>query len=148
MCLHIPHLQMPNVSEMLVSALCVCFTHDSPAVLAITAAVCFCDCIAGIGVSGVAQDVSLMCLKIFGSNLFLNPVTDLLRVFRAWDYAVQNGAHIINNAWSFSIVRNDPSFTGIASATAIVLHQVLDAGVFNVLHPGEPRCAPYALVCI
>lgn len=78
----------------------------------------------GKGISGVAWQTTIMPIRVLGSDGLGAP----LNVVRAVEYAVHNGARIIN--LSFSGPVNDP-------VLAIALRRAYDAGVFIVAAAGN-----------
>lgn len=83
----------------------------------------------GIGTTGVAWSVRLMVLKIFGESggARLNDYSEAIR------YAIQNGARIINAAWTVP-----PSFPGDElPALREAIEEARDAGVLVVAAAGN-----------
>ena len=55
----------------------------------------------GIGISGMAQDLTLMPIRFLGAD----GSGDLMQAAKAIDYATQNGAHVISASWGAAVGR-------------------------------------------
>lgn len=99
----------------------------------------------GQGISGVAWNVRLMTVKVLdcGSGVGGAPVGDVFNVAQGIEYAVRNGARIINLSLASS--PDDPSANSAVLRRAIQL--ALDYGVIIVAaagnhRPGDSNVAP------
>ncbi|HIL71585.1 MAG TPA: hypothetical protein EYG38_17270, partial [Verrucomicrobia bacterium] len=79
-----------------------------------------------IGIAGVCWDVSLMAVKAFDDS----GSTELSRVIEAIQYAVQNGAQIINASWGL-----DDSTT--SDALEVLVREVRSLGILFVAAAGN-----------
>lgn len=59
----------------------------------------------GKGISGIAQQVTLMPIRFLGAD----GSGDLMAAAKAIDYAVDNGAHIISASWGAAVTRSNVS---------------------------------------
>ena len=87
----------------------------------------------GMGIAGVCWNVSLMPLKIFDCNQTNPPLESWLsHAIRAIDYAISNGAKIINASWGFynNISNSLLSAIGRAQANGVIF--VASAGNDNM----------------
>jgi subtilisin family serine protease len=85
----------------------------------------------GIGISGVAPRVSLMILKVLHSEAG----GTLADVIRAYEYAVKNGAKILNNSWALTADVSEERGRLLPMREAI--HRAGQAGALSVFASGN-----------